>query len=183
MKYQELNIKGAWIIEHGVFGDSRGQLERILDRSGSEQHGIDPSVEHSLISTNPDLGTLRGFHFQSAPFVEAKTITCLSGSIYDVVVDLRVDSPTYSSWVAVELHAGDHRSVHVPRGCANAWLTLSPDTSLHYYMAEQFSPDHGQGFRFDDPAFKVQWPVAPVVIAERDLNWPTFDRKSDGIRL
>jgi dTDP-4-dehydrorhamnose 3,5-epimerase len=183
MKYQELDIKGAWIIEHGVFGDSRGQLERILDRSGSERHVIDPSVEHSLISTNPDLGTLRGFHFQSAPFVEAKTITCLSGSIYDVIVDLRVDSPTFCSWVAVDLHAGDHRSVHVPRGCANAWLTLSPATSLHYYMAEQFSPDHGRGFRFDDPAFKVQWPAAPLVIAERDLNWPTFDRKIDGIQL
>jgi len=183
MKYHELDIKGSWIIEHGVFGDSRGQLERILDTAGAEKHGIDTRVDHSLISTNPDLGTLRGFHFQRVPYVEAKTITCLSGSIHDVVVDLRVDSPTYCSWVAVELHAGDHRSLHVPRGCANAWLTLSPDTSLHYYMAEKFSPDHGSGFRFDDPAFGVPWPSPPFVVAERDLNWPTFDRKSNGIRL
>jgi dTDP-4-dehydrorhamnose 3,5-epimerase len=183
MKYQELDIKGAWLIQHGVFGDSRGQLERILDRSGSEKHGIDTRVEHSLISSNPDLGTLRGFHFQNTPFVEAKTITCLSGSIYDVVVDLRMDSPTYCSWVAVELHAGDHRSLHVPSGCANGWLTLSANTSLHYYMAEKFSPDHGRGFRFDDPAFEVQWPASPVVIAERDLNWLAFDRTSDGIQL
>jgi len=183
MKYRELEIKGAWIIEHGVFGDNRGQLERILDRSGFEQHNIAAGVEHGLISTNPDLGTLRGFHFQRAPFIESKTITCLSGSIYDVIVDLRVDSPTYCAWVSVELNAGDHTSVHVPRGCANAWLTLSPDTSLHYYMAEQFSPDHGQGFRFDDPGFNVQWPAAPLVIAERDLNWSTFDRTRDGIQL
>jgi len=183
MKYQELDIKGAWLIQHGVFGDSRGQLERILDRSGSEEHGIDTRVEHSLISSNPDLGTLRGFHFQNTPFVEAKTITCLSGSIYDVVVDLRMDSPTYCSWVAVELHAGDHRSLHVPSGCANGWLTLSANTSLHYYMAEKFSPDHGRGFRFDDLAFEVQWPNSPLVIAERDRNWLAFDRTSDGIQL
>jgi len=183
MKYQELDIKGAWLIQHGVFGDRRGQLERILDRSGSEEHGIDTRVEHSLISSNPDLGTLRGFHFQNTPFVEAKTITCLSGSIYDVVVDLRMDSPTYCSWVAVELHAGDHRSLHVPSGCANGWLTLSANTNLHYYMAEKFSPDHGRGFRFDDLAFEVQWPNSPLVIAERDLNWLAFDRTSDGIQL
>ena len=183
MKYHELDIKGSWIVEHGVFGDSRGKLERILDTAGAAKHGIDTRVDHGLISKNPDSGTLRGFHFQKAPYVEAKTITCLSGSIYDVVVDLRVDSPTYCSWVAVELHAGDRRSLHVPRGCANAWLTLSPETSLHYYMAELFSPEHGSGFRFDDPTFGVQWPSPPRIVAERDLNWPAFDGMRDGIRL
>lgn len=182
MRYLELSIPGAWVIEHDVFGDERGELERILDRNGSEQHGIDFRVDHSLISTNPLVGTLRGFHFQTAPLLEAKTITCLSGSVYDVVVDLRIDSPSFCKWTATELYEGDHKSLHVPRGCANAWLTLQPETRLHYYMAEEFSPELVRGFRFDDPGFRVDWPLEAKVVAEKDLNWPAFDRSRDGLR-
>lgn len=183
MRFHELGIRGVWLVEHGVFGDSRGQLERIFDEATYREHGVEVSIEHSLISTNPEQGTLRGFHYQSEPFVEAKTITCLTGSIHDVVVDLRIDSPTFCEWVAVELRADGHSSLHVPRGCANAWITTAKETSLHYYMATAFSPEHSRGFRFDDPAFAVQWPVEPSVIGDRDLAWPSFDRSSDGIRL
>ena len=183
MKFQELDIQGAWLIHHGVFRDGRGQLERIFDHSGFADHGIATRVEHSLISRNPVLGTLRGFHYQSAPFVEAKTITCLTGSIYDVIVDLRLDSPTYCHWTAVELDAADEVSLHVPHGCANAWLSTAPDTKLHYYMTEAFSPDHGRGIRFDDPALDVHWLAPPIVISDRDLAWPPFRRAVDGIQL
>ena len=183
MNFRELGLPGAWLIEHGVFGDSRGQLERIFDSTSFESHGIATEVEHSLISRNPAVGTLRGFHFQVQPFVEAKTITCLAGSMFDVVVDLRLDSPTYCQWVSVELDHQSQTSLHVPRGCANAWITTSPDTNLHYSMGTAFSAEHGRGFRFDDPAFAVNWPTEPAVIGPRDVSWQPFDRQRDGIRL
>ncbi len=183
MKFRELGIRGVWTIEHGVFGDSRGELARIFDEVGFREHGITTDIEHSLISSNPVEGTLRGFHFQTEPFVEAKTITCLTGSIYDVVVDLRIDSPTFCEWVSVELSAAGHLSLHVPKGCANAWITTASDTSLHYCMATEFSSEHGRGFRYDDPEYEVTWPTQPTVIGARDLAWPPFDRSRDGIRL
>ena len=183
MKFRELAISGVWTIEHGVFGDTRGELARIFDEVGFQEHGITTDIEHSLISSNPVEGTLRGFHFQTEPFVEAKTITCLTGSIYDVVVDLRIDSPTFCEWVSVELSAEGHSSLHVPKGCANAWITTAPDTTLHYYMATAFSAGHGRGLRYDDPEFEVTWPTQPTVIGARDLDWPPFDRSCDGIRL
>ena len=183
MKFRDLGIRGVWTIEHGVFGDSRGELERIFDEVGFQAHGITTDIEHSLISSNPVEGTMRGFHFQTEPFVEAKTITCLTGSIYDVVVDLRIDSSTFCEWVSVELSAEGHLSLHVPKGCANAWITTASDTSLHYYMATEFSAEHGRGFRYDDPEFEVKWPTQPTVIGARDLDWLPFDRSRDGIRL
>ena len=183
MKYVELEIEGVWLIEHSLFGDARGHLERVYDQESRRKRGIDTEVEHALISKNPKTGTLRGFHFQVSPFLEAKTISCTSGAIYDVVVDLRVDSKTYCKWVGVELDEEKAHSLHVPKGCANAWLTLAPETTLHYFMAEQYSPEHSRGFRFDDPAFEVDWPNTPAVIAERDLSWPAFNRLFDGIQL
>lgn len=183
MKFHELEISGVWAIDHGVFGDSRGELERIFDEVGFQEHGITTDIEHSLISSNPVEGTLRGFHFQTEPFVEAKTITCLTGSIYDVVVDLRIDSSTFCEWVSVELSAEGHSSLHVPKGCANAWITTAPHTNLHYYMATAFSAGYGRGFRYDDPEFEANWPMQPTVISARDLHWPPFDRARDGIRL
>ncbi len=183
MRFQELDISGVWLIEHGLSEDPRGSLERVFDETMFTQHGVQVSIEHSLISRNPRCGTLRGFHYQSEPYLEAKSITCLAGSIYDVVVDLRIDSPTFCEWVAVDLHANGHSTLHVPRGCANAWLTTADDTHLHYLMATPFSPEHGRGFRFDDPAFAVRWPASPSVIGSKDLAWPPFDRSSDGLRI
>jgi len=183
MKYVELGIEGVWLIEHSVFEDSRGKLERLYDTESRSERGIDTNLDHALLSKNPRTGTLRGFHFQDSPFLEAKTISCVRGAFYDVVVDLRKGSTTYCKWISVELNAESPVSLHVPKGCANAWITLSPDTTLHYYMAERHSPAHSRGFRFDDPAFDVDWPKIPEVVSERDLMWPAFDRSADGIRI
>lgn len=126
------------------------------------------------ISINPHKHTLRGFHYQIQPTKESKVLNCIRGSIYNVVLDLRKDSATYKSWQAIEVNSDNKISLHVPHGCANAFLTLSEDTIVHYYMGDSFSPETYRGIRFDDPAFGVQWPLDPAVISERDLGFPNF---------
>ena len=183
MKFVELVIPGVWVIDHGVFMDPRGRLERIVDEDEYRQRGIEVHLQHSLLSTNPESGTLRGFHYQVAPVPQAKTFTCVSGAIHDVVVDLRLDSPTFLSWVAVELEVGGHQSLHVPRGCANAWMTKQNDTIIHYGLSTAYAPDHQRGFRYDDPAFDVSWPSFPTVVGAQDLAWPGFDKNDNGLRF
>jgi len=132
-------------------------------------------VAQGNISENHAFGTLRGFHYQQGPHAEAKTISCMTGSIYDVVIDLRRSSPTFMQWRSVEISADDRRSIYVPAGCANAWITTSSETVLHYYMSEMFAPGSACGIRYNDPTFEVGWPIAPEVISERDRTFPDFD--------
>ena len=175
MHFTELRIPGAWLIEPEVHEDGRGSFRRHFCTHEFDAHGIKPVVAQGNISENVTKGTLRGFHYQVEPHEEAKTLSCLSGAIYDVILDLRPGSPTFLTWEAVEISAHDRRSLHVPEGCANAWLTTEPRTIVHYYMSEFFVPGAGRGIRYNDPAFGVRWPSEPVVISERDRAYPDFD--------
>jgi dTDP-4-dehydrorhamnose 3,5-epimerase len=175
MKFTELSLSGVWLIETQSFADERGQFRRHFCFDEFSAHGIASKVVQANISENPKRATLRGFHFQVAPFVEAKTLSCLSGALYDIVVDLRQSSPTFLKWVAVEFSAADRRSLHVPAGCANGWLTTEPNTVVHYYMNAPYNPDAGRGFRHDDPRFGFVWPFAPEVISDKDRSYPDFD--------
>lgn len=174
MKFTELEISGVWLIEAELQVDDRGVFRRHFCADEFAKHGIVPAVVQGNVSENPKENTLRGFHFQVPPFEEAKTLSCVSGAIYDIVVDLRASSPTFMKWLSVEISASDRRSLHVPTGCANAWLTTEPNTIVHYYMSHPYSPSAGRGFRYDDPAFGFRWPTAPAVISEKDLNYPDF---------
>ena len=181
--FLKLGIEGAWLIRHEVIGDERGDLKRTFDEKEFQKHGIEQQVNHGLISRNSLKYTLRGFHYQLSPYLEAKTISCNQGSIYDVIVDLRKGSETFCKWISVELDSDSNESLHIPKGCANAWLTTTEQTIIHYYMSSVFSPNHSHGFRFDDDAFSVEWPHYPKVISDKDLSWKKFDRKVDGIEF
>lgn len=178
MKFTELTLRGAWLIEPAVFADERGVFRRHFCADEFAAHGLAPTVAQGNVSENPHQGTLRGFHYQTGRFAEAKTISCLSGALFDIVVDLRPESPTFLQWVSAEISAADRRSIHVPAGCANAWLTTEPNTVVHYYMSEAYAPDSYRGFRYNDPTFGFRWPSEPALISDKDLAFPDFDPAS-----
>jgi dTDP-4-dehydrorhamnose 3,5-epimerase len=175
MRFVELGLRGVWLIEPDVFEDGRGVFRRSFCAREFAEHGLASTAVQGNISENPREGTLRGFHFQLRPFGEAKTLSCVTGALYDIVVDLRPDSRTFLQWISVEVSGADRRSLHVPAGCANAWLSTAPNTTVHYYMSEMYAPSSYRGFRYNDPAFSFRWPSAPRVISEKDRGFPDFD--------
>ncbi len=175
MKFHALRIPGVWLLEPEPFVDERGAFYRHFCQEEFARHGLPPLVAQGNVSLNPHRHTLRGFHFQLPPHEEAKTLTCFRGSLHDIVVDLRPDSPTFRDWLAVELSAAEGKSLHLPPGCANAFLTLEPDTLVHYYMAQPFHPGAYTGFRFDDPAFRFEWPAQPLHVSDKDRSFPDLD--------
>jgi dTDP-4-dehydrorhamnose 3,5-epimerase len=178
MKFAELKLPGVWLIAPDVHTDDRGAFRRHFCAREFNARGITATVAQGNISENPRIGTLRGFHYQARPQQEAKTLSCLSGAVYDIVVDLRPTSPTFMEWVAVELSAQGRHSLHIPAGCANAWMTTAPDTVVHYYMSAFYAPATDRGLRHDDPAFAFRWPATPTVISEKDRSYPDFDPRS-----
>ena len=162
------------MIEPELVTDERGIFRRHFCIREFESRGIVSCVSQGNLSENPYLHTLRGFHFQIPPHDEGKTISCIAGGLYDIIVDLRPTSQTYLKWESVTINAQNRQSIHVPPGCANAYLTLEPNTLVHYYMSSSYKPESYRGFRYDDPFFKFIWPVAPSLISDRDLNWPFF---------
>lgn len=182
MDFIELEIAGAWLIEPELVCDERGVFRRHFCNREFADHGIEPRVMQGNVSENPHLHTLRGFHYQLAPHAEGKTISCLNGGLYDIVVDLRTQSSTYLQWVAVTFNARDRKSLYVPPGCANAYLTIEPNSIVHYYMTDSYVPDSYRGFRYDDPAFNFVWPAAPRLISAKDRNLPFYDDSEQRVR-
>jgi len=177
MKFKELDITGAWRIEAELVSDERGVFRRHYCREEFAAHGIEAGVMQGNVSENPHLHTLRGFHYQLAPHAEGKTISCFSGALYDIIVDLRPDSATFMHWVALTIDAKDRSSLYVPPGCANAYLTVAADTVVHYYMSEMYTPGSYRGFCYNDASFNFEWPAKPKVISARDRNLPCYDRE------
>jgi len=178
MKFEELSLPGVWRITPQPVEDARGSFRRTFCSQEFAARGINGSVAQGNISENPHDGTLRGFHYQLPPHQEAKTITCITGTVFDIVLDLRPDSATFLKHTVVELSDQNRDSLHVPAGCANAWLSLRPNTTLHYYMSTAFRPSADRGIRHDDPFFKFPWPRHPGVISAKDSNYPDFDLQS-----
>ena len=175
MKFKELDIAGAWLIEPELVSDER-EFRRHYCNEEFAAHRIETRVMQGNVSENPHLHTLRGFHYQLAPHAEGKTISCFSGALYDIIVDLRTDSKSFLQWVAVTLDAKDRSSLYIPPGCANACLTVAPDTVVHYYMSELYTPGSYRGFCYNDPSFNFEWPAKPQLISDRDRNLPYYDR-------
>lgn len=175
MHFQELEIVGSWLIEPEPFVDNRGIFRRSFCAKEFADHGINTSIMQCNISENPIQHTLRGFHYQLAPHGEGKTISCFSGGLYDIIVDLRPDSKTHLKWISISIDARNKKSIYVPPGCANAYLTMEQDTFVHYYMTELYMPESYRGFCFNDPNFNFVWPALPALISEKDKNLPFFD--------
>jgi len=167
-------LAGVFLVEPTPFVDQRGVFRRHFCAGEFEQHGIACNVAQANVSENVHALTLRGFHYQIAPHGEGKTISCLKGKIHDIVVDLRPDSSTYMQWQAFVLDPSNRLSVHVPPGCANAFLTLEDGSLIQYYSSHRYVPASERGIRYNDPAFRFEWPAEPAHISEKDLAIPDY---------
>jgi dTDP-4-dehydrorhamnose 3,5-epimerase len=175
MIFAETRLPGVYVVELQKLEDDRGFFARSFCQREFEAQGLSSRAVQCNISFSKARGTLRGMHYQAAPHREAKTIRCTQGAIYDVVVDIRLASPTFKQWVAVELAAGNHRMLHIPEGLANGFQTLTDNVEVFYQMSEFYSPESARGFPYDDPAFAVNWPLPVSNISSRDLAWPLFE--------
>lgn len=174
MKFYKQKIKGIYLIEPEPFIDGRGVFRRHFDLKEFKDNQIDPMVVQANISENKFKYTLRGFHYQSYPYSEGKTLSCIKGAIYDIVVDVRPNSPTYMQWISFELDENNRKSIHIPSGCANAFLTLKTGCIIHYYCTQFYTPQAEKGIRYDDPLFNFKWPHSPKVISDKDKNHSNF---------
>jgi dTDP-4-dehydrorhamnose 3,5-epimerase len=172
-------LPGAFVVEVESVMDSRGLFARTWCQREFEAHGLNPCVRQCNTSFNEKRGTLRGMHYQAAPHAEVRLVRCSRGAVYDVIIDLRSDSPTFCRWVALELTADNRRSVYVPEGFAHGFQTLVDGSEVFYQMSEFFAPDNARGVRWDDPAFGIDWPSVDIrILSERDRGYPDFERSS-----
>jgi len=168
-------LPGVLVIELAPLADNRGSFAVWFSREFFSSHGLNPHVEQANLSHNTVKGTLRGLHYQRPPFAEVKVVRCVRGSAYDVVVDLRPDSPTYRQWFGVELSADNQRALYIPEGVAHGFQTLVDDTEVLYTVSAAYSPSHADGVRWNDPAFGIQWPPAEHrTMHPRDRDYPDF---------
>jgi len=174
MIFKETRLKGAFVIEIERFEDKRGFFAHAFSRDVFESNGLASRVVNTNISFNRKCGTLRGMHYQVAPYEETKLIRCTRGAIYDVIIDLRRDSPSYRNWVEVELTADNYRLLYVPEHFAHGFQTLDDDTEVTYQVSQVYSPESARGVRYDDPAFKITWPLRVEVISDQDATWPQW---------
>jgi dTDP-4-dehydrorhamnose 3,5-epimerase len=175
--FRETTLIGAFVINLQPMEDERGHFARSFCRQKFAQHGLKTDVAQCNISFNRKKGTLRGMHFQLPPCAEAKLVRCTRGAIYDVIVDLRPDSPTYCKWTSVELSENDLTMLYIPEGVAHGFQTLSDDAEVFYHMFEFYSPKHADGVRWDDPAFGITWPLENPIISRKDRSYPNFEKQ------
>lgn len=178
MIFDAIEITGAYIVEFEKRVDDRGFFARAWCRDEFDDRGLPTRMVQMNVSFNRYKHTLRGFHYQVAPYEEDKLLRCVRGAVHDVVLDMRPDSPTFMSHAAVELSASNHRMLLVPKGCANAFLTLMNGTEVTYLVSEFYTPAAERGVRWNDPSFGIRWPAEPTVISDKDRSWPDFKARS-----
>ena len=174
MIFAETAISGVFVVDIEPASDDRGFFARLQCPSEFGRSGIDFTPAQTSLSRNFAAGTLRGMHFQAEPLAETKLVRVVRGAAFDVVVDLRPQSPTFRRWAGHELTGQNGRAVFIPEGMAHGFLTLEPDTDVLYQIAPAYTPGHDRGVRWDDPAFGIAWPRPPAVISARDAAYPDF---------
>jgi len=175
MIFRETKLRGAYVIEPELIEDERGFFARTWSQEEFAARRLNPGIVQCNSSFNKQRGTLRGMHYQIPPHEEAKLVRCTSGAIYDVIVDLRPDSPTWAQWFGVELTAQNCRMVYVPEGFAHGYQTLADDTEVFYQVSAYYHPESARGVRWDDPTLGIDWPLRISVISERDRSHPFFE--------
>jgi dTDP-4-dehydrorhamnose 3,5-epimerase len=175
MIFEETKIKGAFEIRLEPKRDERGFFARSWCQDEFETHGLNSKLVQCNVSFNSRRGTLRGMHYQVPPFTEAKLVRCTRGSIYDVAVDVRRESPTFRNWIAAVLTAENRNMIYIPHGCAHGFLTLEDNSEVFYQMSESYRPEAARGVRWDDAAFRIAWPGNVKVISDRDRTYPNFE--------
>jgi len=174
MQFRPLPMAGAFAVEIEPREDERGFFARSFCRQEFAEHGMSPVIAQCNVSWNRLRGTLRGIHFQRDPHWEAKLVRCTQGAAYDVVVDLRTDSPTYLKWAAVEITAANRTAVYAPSGFGHGFQTLCDDTEIFYQMSEPYYPELSGGIRWNDTAIAVEWPILPPIVSDRDNSYQDF---------
>lgn len=175
MIFHEVELPGVFEIRLEPRSDERGFFARTWCQKEFEAHGLNSRLVQCSLSFNARKGTLRGMHYQVAPYAEIKLVRCTKGAIYDVVLDLRPQSPTFKNWIAVVLTAENRNTVYVPEGCAHGFLTLEDETEVLYQMSEFYNTESARGVRWDDPAFQIKWPQRVQVISQLDRTYANFE--------
>jgi dTDP-4-dehydrorhamnose 3,5-epimerase len=171
MIFTETEIKGVYIIEIEKIEDQRGFFARSWDKEQFEKMGLNSSLVQCNISYNKKKGTLRGMHYQVAPYAEVKLVRCTKGKIFDVIIDLRENSKTFHKWIGVELSDINYKMIYIPEGLAHGFQTLEDNTEVFYQMSQVHMPEYSKGIRYDDERFKISWPLSNPIISKKDLSW------------
>ena len=174
MQFEPTSLDGAWLIHLDLMRDSRGFFARTFCVNEFEARGLETELstaQHVLFLPQRNV---RGMHFQRAPHDEVKLVRCLSGAIWDVIIDMRPGSPTFRQWRGFELSAENQDQLYIPKGFAHGFQTLSDNAQVNYLISEFYAPDAASGVRYDDPAFGIAWPLPVSVISDKDLSWPDF---------
>ena len=174
MNFIETKLHGAYIIELEKIGDDRGFFSRVWCRKAMEEQGLETNIAQINTSFNVHKGTLRGLHLQKAPFEEVKMVLCIRGSIFDVIVDIRPNSPTYLQWFGIDLNPDSCKMLYIPEGFAHGYQATRDDSAIIYPTTEFYTPESEGGLRWDDPGIGIEWPLEPRNMSEKDLSWPSF---------
>ncbi len=174
MYFQETPLKGAFTIDIDKISDNRGFFARLFCAQELKAHGLKPTVAQCNLTSSSRKGTLRGLHYQTYPAAETKLVRCTRGGIYDVIVDMRPDSPTYLQHFGIELTEDNYRAIYIPEMFAHGYQILRDNTEVMYQVSEFYTPGYEQGFRYDDPTFEISWPLEVTRISEKDTTWPLF---------
>ncbi len=178
MNFIKTKVSDAFLIEPIAFEDDRGYFLRAFCIDEMEKAGISTTFVQANLAGSRSRGTLRGLHYQVAPYQEAKMIRCVRGSIFDVVVDIRPESETYGLWYGATLSAENRHMLYIPSGCAHGYLSMEDDSEVYYLVSAQYSPDSERGILWNDPAFNIEWPIKQnPIMSDKDKQWPTFQPK------
>jgi len=173
LKFIETKIKGVFLIEIEKIEDRRGFFARTWDSQELKNKKLIHNFVQCSISFNKKKGTIRGMHFQLPPYEESKIVNCVKGKIFDVIIDLRKNSPTFKQWESNELSSENYKMLYIPKGIAHGFQTLEDNSEVYYQMSEYYKPEYYRGIRYDDPNFKIRWPLPISAISENDKEWET----------
>lgn len=174
MIFTPTKLAGAFIIDLKKIEDDRGFFSRTFCINEFKDQGIDIEIRQANTNLSTKKGTIRGMHYQRHPYEEDKIVRCTKGALFDVIIDLRKDSPTYKQWIGVKLTENNHRALFVPKGFAHGFLTLEDNTEANYLVSQFYTPGAEAGIRFNDPQFGIEWPFEPIVVSDKDLSHPNY---------
>lgn len=181
MLFRETSLKDAWLIDLAKKGDDRGFFARLFCENEFHSAGLETNFVQINTSFTAKAGTLRGMHYQLPPSAEVKVIRCVSGAMWDCIVDLRPPSPTFGKWFGATLSAENRTMMYVPRGFAHGFITLSDNVEVFYLVSALYAPEFERGLRWDDPRFAIAWPRQPIEVSGKDCSWRDFEAGYHGI--
>lgn len=174
MIVEKTKIDGVYIITQEPRVDNRGNFSRVFAKEELKKHGITFNIRHINSSLSKIKGTIRGLHYQKYPKQEDKIIQCLEGEVFDIALDLRKRSKTFGQWVGVILNKSNNKMLLVPKGCAHGFQTLKANSVIEYFVTQYYAPKFESGIRWNDPNFKINWPISNPTLSDKDANWPWF---------